>query len=222
MSVRKIPPNRRSITGHVPSRKKPGMLAYESKLERDLYILLEFDSAVRTVHEQPVRISFVDRRGRLNHYTPDCEVHYVTADGLARAPALLEVKERSEILERWAELHPKFRAAARYARNRGYVFRLITEREISGPRLRNASWLFGYRALPIPLDEVNTLLHLLRTHGGCSTPSDIVNDAAQSSEGRQEFLVSLWYAIANGHILFNWDAELNMSSRIWSAPNAPS
>ncbi len=214
MTARKIPPNRRSITGHVPSQMKPGMLAFESKLERDLHILLEFDPEVRTVADQPLGISFVDGRGRLNKYTPDCEIQYVRSQ---RAPMLVEVKYRADLFRGWPDLHPKLRAATRFARNRGYGFRIITKREVHGQRLENARWLISYRSMPIPVAEVDQMVEVIGSLGGSSTPANLIERLTASVHRREELLVALWHAIAIKCLQIDLNAKLSMSSAIWVA-----
>src|SRR5437868_5438583 len=95
MPSRKIPPSRRSLTGLVASQKSPRlslvpspparpsqlgagqpqpqtrMKGFESSLERDFFILLDFDLNVDRYEEQPVRIEYRDGDGRLRTYTPD-------------------------------------------------------------------------------------------------------------------------------------------------------
>lgn len=215
VSVRRIPPNRRSITGHVPSKKKPGMLAFESKLERGLYLLLEFDPFVKTVLEQPVRIAFRTRRGKIEEYTPDCLITYYDE---RRKPALIEVKYRRELFAQWREFHPKFRAAARYANRIGKTFRILTECEIHGPRLENATWLISYRSLPLPPAEIAMVLEALRNLPSKSTPHDLLSVLSESQERREAFLVVLWHCMANGWVAFDMDTALSMSSPIWVVP----
>ena len=60
MPVRKIPKNYLSVTGAFSSRKNGKSLGYESLLERDLMILLEFDDAVERFEEQPVNGEIIE------------------------------------------------------------------------------------------------------------------------------------------------------------------
>ena len=193
------------------------MLAFESKLERDLYTLLEFDPIVRTVREQPVRIPFLDSRGRLQHYTPDCLIEYFEDGTHHRVPMLVEVKYRADLFRFWPELHPKLRAAARYALGRRQAFRILTEREIHGPRLENARWLLAYRAVPVPQSEVAAICDILRSLRTPSTPLGLLATLTDSEPRREELLVAIWFAIANGYIAAHLDTKLSMSSSIWVA-----
>jgi hypothetical protein len=46
MPVRTIPKNYRNLTGLVPNTRTAGMTAFESTLERDFFLLLDFDPDV--------------------------------------------------------------------------------------------------------------------------------------------------------------------------------
>lgn len=75
MPVRKIKKNYRSVTGYFASVKNGRNIAYESLLERDFFLLLEFDRLVSSYEEQPLRLSY--RYGNKDlPYTPDALVQY--------------------------------------------------------------------------------------------------------------------------------------------------
>ncbi|WP_419598456.1 Tn7 transposase TnsA N-terminal domain-containing protein, partial [Thiolapillus sp.] len=122
MSVRKIPRNYRVITGCVASEKSANNAAeFEGSLERDLYHLLDFDWTVERFEEQPVEIRYKDARGKTRKYTPDVLIEYVPE--VDRKPVLAEVKFRKELKEHWRDFKPRFRAALRFAKENGWVFR---------------------------------------------------------------------------------------------------
>lgn len=56
MAVRKIPKNYLFVTGGYSSRKNDEMDAFESLLEKDYLLLLDFDESVESFEVQPVRI----------------------------------------------------------------------------------------------------------------------------------------------------------------------
>ncbi len=68
--TRKIGPFNRGLTGKVGSTKNSRMHDFESSLERDLLITLEFDGFVESYCEQPVCIEYL-HEGATSRYTPD-------------------------------------------------------------------------------------------------------------------------------------------------------
>jgi hypothetical protein len=54
------------------------MTAFESSLERDFLLLLDFNPDVEFFEEQPVKIVYHGAKGRRRTYTPDVLVRYRT------------------------------------------------------------------------------------------------------------------------------------------------
>ena len=164
MPVRRIPKNSRSLTGLVPNTRTSSMTAFESSLERDFLLLLDFDPDVEFYEEQPVKIIYYDAKGRRRTYTPDVLVRYRTDPSPAKhaKPLLCEVKYREDLRQHWSVYRPKFRAAQRYARQHDWRFRLVTERHVRTPYLDNVKFLRPYRALPVNDQHQSQLLDSLR------------------------------------------------------------
>ena len=211
MPVRKIPKNYRNVTGIAAYRKAEGQAMFESTLERDFITLLEFDPIVDSFEVQPMKIDWYGN-GRNRTYTPDLLVYYTQP----RYPTTLyEVKYRSDLKENWPELKPKFKAARAYAKEKGWKFKLVTEREIRTPYLENARFLMSYvNKGPVSetdmdiLDEaINKLEH--------TTPTQLLGDIYQDEWNRAKLLPTLWYLIGIRHIATDLTKKLSMSSPIW-------
>lgn len=215
MAVRKIPTNRRSLTGFVASRRDGRMVASESSLERDLLVLLDFDPSVERYEEQPVRIEYRDARGRRRTYTPDVLVYFRQdiAQKQTTTPLLYEVKYRADLSENWPQIKPKVRAARTYARGRGWRFKLITEREIRTPYLQSVKFLRQYRRLQPDDAERQLLLDHLREVGE-SDPETLLSAIHLERVRRAELLPTLWHLIAVGDIYADLDEPLTMRSPI--------
>jgi hypothetical protein len=139
------------------------MTAFESSLERDFLLLLDFDPDVEFFEEQPVKIVYHDASRRRRTYTPDVLVRYRTDPPPARhtKPLLCEVKYRDDLRQHWTDYRPKFRAAGRYAQQRGWRFRLVTERHVRTPYLDNVKSLLldsGVVALTMSYDPIFVII----------------------------------------------------------------
>ena len=86
MLTRKIKKSHISVTGYFSSYKNKRQINFESKLEHDFYLLLEFDETVKSYIEQPFKVYYIyqDKKRR---YTPDTLVNYI--DGIQK---VFEVK----------------------------------------------------------------------------------------------------------------------------------
>lgn len=74
--IREIKKSHISVTGYFSSYKNKRQINFESKLEHDFYLLLEFDEQVKSYKEQPFNIYYIyqDKKRR---YTPDTLVNYI-------------------------------------------------------------------------------------------------------------------------------------------------
>lgn len=207
MGVRRIRPNHRSVTGFVPSKKNPGVIAFESTLERDAILLLEYDPAVRSIAAQPLRIVYEN-----GSYTPDFYVEF-QANG-QREPLVIEVKYRDDLFKNWGELHPKFRAATRHARNNNEQFAIWTEREIRTVRLQSIKDLWRFRNVDVRPDLRDHLFRIL-ADSGSMTVQGLLSSACVDSAERLKVNRAIWHLIASSQILCNLDtARVGLQSVI--------
>jgi len=216
MPVRTVPKNYRSLTGLVPNTRTQSMTAFESSLERDFLLLLDFDPDVEFYEEQPVKITYHDDRGRRRTYTPDVFVRYRTDRLQAQhtQPHLWEVKYRDDLRQHWAEYRPKFRVAQRYARQRGWRFRVVTERHIRTPYLDNVKFLRSYQPIPINERYRTQFLHALSALKE-TDPASLLTATSQDRWQQAQMLPMLWQLIAIREVSTNLAQPLTMQSRIW-------
>lgn len=210
--VRTIGTSRRCLTGRV-SLATGGGADFESSLERDWLLVLDFDPSVRLVREQPFSIEyFLGKQKR--RYTPDVLVEYERRD--SRQTIVYEVKPRSELKANWDLYKARFKAATRCCRVEGWRFKIVTEQEIRTPMLHNARFLRRYRNMATEQTLCDQLLFSLRALGE-TTPQALLAGAYWHSEARMTALPMLWKLVADRKILTLLDKPLTMSSPIWMA-----
>src|SRR6266571_1241830 len=182
MPVRRVPKNYRSLTGFVANSRTQSMTAFESSLERDFLLLLDFDPEVEFYEEQPVKITYPDAKGRRRTYTPDVLVRYRIEPLQVRHPQMLLCEV-------------KYRAAQRYARQQGWRFRVVTERHVRTPYLDNVKFLRSYQAMSINAAYrtriLNVLLELEETD-----PASLLPALSQDRWKQAQILPMLWQLIA--------------------------
>jgi len=198
------------------ARKSPGLGPFESSLERDLFILLEFDRMVLAWHPQPFTLPVPAQDGfRRSKYTPDVAVEYASVpDGKDLDHVdLCEVKYRDELKANWDILRRKFKTGFRYARHQGWRFRILTEREIRTPRLGNAKFFLTYRERATDIEDIYRLATALKREG-TSTPSRLLSSPSLNDLDRGRTLAVLWHMVAVGKVQLDFDTELTMASPI--------
>ena len=209
MAVRKIGINCRSMTG----RQGFSGQQYESALERDLLDLLAFDLNVERYDTQPVRLYYDAENGGRLPYTPDALIIYRRDIPSARdLPHLLvEVKYREEYQQRYRELKRRFRAARLYAREQGYRFCVLTEREIRTPYLENARLLRPYRDHASDPFREQTLLERLASLEE-ATPIERLQTFDMAERAR--CLAVLWKLVSEFRIRANLTEKITMRAKL--------
>ena len=212
--VRELRTSRRSLTGRV-TLGDGGAAAFESSLERDWLLALDFDPRVQSIQVQPFSLHY-EHRGATRRYTPDLRADYRLGSGVATV--VYEVKPCEELQANWSMYRPRFKAAVRYCRDRGWRFKLVTERHIRTALLDNARFLRRYRALPEQDLYVRQLLYTLRALGK-TTPQALLAAAYWAEESRMAALPMLWKLIATGRLGADLQVPLTMSASIWPPGN---
>lgn len=197
------------MTGTLASVKNPAGLPYESALERDHYLQLEFDPLVARILPQPLLMHYRNHRGRRTPYTPDTLVHF--DDG--RPPALIEVKYASELQDqtRAVEFRTRFQAARSFARHQGWTYWVVTERTVRAPSLENAHFLQPYLRRVCPPLFLNDLLAEMVRMGTATLGSLLAQFPASR---RIELLPSLYHLIATRQIEADLSLPCTMTSPI--------
>jgi len=112
----------------VPSIKEARMIRAESILEGDAIAVLDVLPTVRTIREQPERVTYYDEEGKPHDYYPDFRVETTT-----NVVVDIEVKPKSKL--RKAKTHAKLRAVSQHYERQGKLFRIWTDETIrSEPR----------------------------------------------------------------------------------------
>jgi hypothetical protein len=215
MPVRKIPKNYLSVTGGFSSKKNGRNLGCESILENDLMTLLEFDDSVVGFEEQPVIISFSDVSKRKKRYVPDILIHYAPSiNGDLRRPVLGEVKHTSDLKKNKAMYAPKFAAAKLFAEERGWEWRIFTEKDIRTPLLDNLKFLREYHSAEPDELLLQEIIAYLQDTGGSVTVGKLLHDLCPSDARTLVVAPAIWHLIATKRIYANLQKLLAVNTKI--------
>lgn len=221
--ARPIRPSRYAVTGRVPTDKAATSQDAESALEQDFLVLQRFDRRVETFASQPITLRWEDPDGR-RRYTPDVAIKYTLmafrGDPSLRT-TLVEVKPRDILKRDWIDLKPKFRAAIAWTRDRGMVFRILTEQEIRTPFLENARFLLRYQGAHMPKNvglngPVQWRVRETLADFGTSTPRELLQAITPVESYQAEYLPWVWFLINHGLIGCDLGQKLTMASPIWT------
>lgn len=211
MPVRKIPIGNRAVTGqHARSGAR-----YESSLERDFFELMMADFQVADVDAQPVRIRYINAKGKRRRYTPDALVKFKPdpLTGEIRPSLLCEVKYREEFREKFLEMKDGIRAARRYARERGWQFRVVTDREIRTVRFANLRFLAGFRDRHPEAKHIDLILNELK-NVETATPTVLLSAITSDVWEQAEIIPALWWLIVHSKLRVDLSVPITMQSPI--------
>lgn len=209
MAVRKIPKNYNYVTGGFASRKRTSMAGYESPLEHEYMLLLEFDPEVETFEEQPIRIWFKGETGRKKPYVPDVLVRYRNA-----CPELIEVKTTADLKKNKQRYALKFEAAKAHAKEQGWKFRIVTEKNIRGPYLQNLKFLREYREIEADPKVARTAIEILSSSARGMSVSSLLEKLASSDQEKLIVLPVIWHLVVSGQFKANLAKELTYQTRL--------
>lgn len=204
MPVRKIPKNYLFVTGSYSSWKNGEMDAFESLLEKDYLLLLDFDDSVDGFEVQPVRIPVA---GVPKGYVPDVLVKYRPNlhSGAVRKPSLVEVKHSDDLARNSEKYAPKFAAALLYAEANGWDFITRDQNDIRTPRLANLKFLREYRNVtPSDADIQTVLRHIVGGVGEFSSQS-LLRVLAPTDDDKLYWLPIIWSMVLTRHLATNID-----------------
>jgi hypothetical protein len=214
MPSRKIPKNHLFVTGAYASSKSDVMIGFESLLEKEYMLLLDFDPTVEKYVEQPVTLPVP---GKSRRYTPDLLVTFRENSTGHRPPAqLIEIKTTADLARKAEDLAPKFAVAEQYAADRGWIFLKKTELDIRTQRLANLKFLRRYRSLSPPPEEVANVIERLAALGGAAQLQTLLDLLGSTLEEQAQWTPVLWHLIVSGQILFDMNTEsLPSNIEIW-------
>lgn len=208
--VRSIGTSRSYLTGQV-SLDKGGTASFESSLERDWLVLLDFDPTIKSVLEQPFSIQYA-AQGMSRRYTPDVMAEFQRPSRVETI--VYEVKPREILRANWSRYRPRFKAAVHYCRERDWRFKIVTEKEIRTPYLENAKFLRRYRNLPEQTLVCDQLLYTFKALGP-TTPQALLAAAYWPKEDQIKAIPMLWKMVVDGRIGVLLHEPLTMNSEIW-------
>jgi len=149
-------------------------------------------------------------------YVPDVLVTFIDFDVWPQTErtVLYEIKHREELRDNWHRWKPRFKAARRFAKERGWSFRVITDREIrAGGLLWNAKFLLPYTHDEVT-DGVHTLLIKTLRHLGPTTPEKLVSHLAKDPWERATLLASVWTMVASRTFLCDLSCPISMHTEL--------
>lgn len=200
-----------SLSGVVSSSKNGTGVWFESSLEKDFALLLEYHPAVSHYVEQSITIEFnVDEKTRV--YTPDFLVFFKDD---AVKPWLCEIKYRDDFSANFHKYKAKFKAAVRYCAKEDWEFKLISEQNIRTPLLENLTFLNQYEKKYIDRDCYKLVINRIKDLGN-TTPREVLASLSDANQGiYAKCIYALWYGLKSASVGCDYSKSLTIDTEIW-------
>lgn len=216
MSVRKIPKNHIHVTGRHATQKSEHDADFESPLEAEHLLLLDHDLRVKSYAVQPIKIPVP---GVPSGYVPDVLVEFhPNSDGVIPPPEVREVKSELDLKVNKAKYAPKFAAAKTFCEQRGWLFKIVSDKEIRIPRLGNVKFVRAYTHQQHPPERMNQVLLQISSLGRTST-SALLNSLSTDQDEQLGWMPVMWHLVANRKIAVDWDVPFGATVTIWPVEN---
>lgn len=211
MPSRKIPIGNRVPTGYFYSDKNGELVEHESPVERDFFLMLEFDDNVDKYKAQAVKVS-KQINGKERPFFPDCLVTYKSKANMK--PLLVEVKAAKDLQDpkKAGKLKIKISAVKEYAKKHGMNFKIVLDTDIRGRYLDNLKFLYRFTDPPSDLMTYKPkILKTLNTKGPLKV-NDLLDAIAKDRAERALILPSIWHLLAEKTIKTDLDRPLTNGS----------
>ena len=199
MRMPRVCQRQRHMPGRWFSTTAGQFLDYESLLERDWMLLMDFDREVEWICEQPLRLRY-RKDGRGASHVPDLLVWR------GGAPELCDVKSEQRLED--PVFLAQVEATGRACAEAGMAYRVLSEPDRQ--LLANVRWLAGFREPPADPDGERARM-LLKLAGGGSVVSELLAGAIEPALARPVLMHLLWV----GEAMVDVTEPICEESRVW-------
>lgn len=206
MSIRKIKKSYISCTGYFASYKNKTQIAFESVLERDFFMMMEFDDNVVSYEEQPLTINYTYLDGKNRKYTPDILVTYKD-----KTQKVIEIKYENELVNN-IELQKKLGLLSKQIKQQLNIpFYVYTDKTIGKQLLLNYKFLYNFVFIPVDFNKTNTINNILNNTDEISVRELL--DKLHSNKVKQlHYLPYIWNYVFHNINVINKFEKLTMKT----------
>lgn len=200
-----------SLSGVLSSKKNQESVWFESSLEKDFALILEFNPAVSHYVEQPLTIEYI-QEDKNKIYTPDFLVffHDNTPNWLCEIKPKVILEKNSDLLM------GKFKAAKRFCEEESYEFKIYTDEDIRTSYLENIKFLNKYE-IDFTSEQCLDLVRRKMSEIKTITIKEFIaffDNANNSIKGK--CIYAFWFLLKIGEIGCDLSLTLNLNTEIWN------
>lgn len=208
MSTREIKKSHISVTGYFSSYKNKRLINFESKLEHDFYLLLEFDETVKSYIEQPFKVYYIyqDKKRR---YTPDTLVSYV--DGIQK---VFEIKPIFKI-QNDLELQEKIELQKQKIKEeKNLELCIFTDANINKIYMDNIKIIYNFAFIKENKEIQDKIRNELLKLNVSLAIKELLDRLTSNQSDRLKYIPYLWNLVFNNLECVDFSKKITMASII--------
>ena len=206
-AIRKIKKSHISVTGYFSSYKNKRQINFESKLEHDFYLLLEFDRNVQSYHEQPFLV-YYKYQGLTRRYPTDTLITYI--DGSQK---VFEVKPLSKI-KNSIELQEKLNLQRQKIEEKNLNFFIFTDNDINTVYINNIKAIYNCAFLKENQEIQYKIKKELLNLNTSIAIKDLLDSLTINQTERLRFIPYLWNLVFKNFECIDLTKKVTMASMI--------
>lgn len=208
MSTRKIKKSHISVTGYFSSFKNKRQINFESKLEHDFYLLLEFDETIKSYQEQPFKVYYIyqDKKRR---YTPDTLVNYIdSTQKIFEVKPMFKIKNDIELQEK-IELQKQ-----KIKEEKNLELFIFTDVNIDKTYINNIKIIYNFAFIKVNKEIQDKIRKELLKLNVPIAVKNLLDRLTNTKADRLKYIPYLWNLVFNNLECMDFTKKITMASII--------
>jgi hypothetical protein len=208
MLMRKIRKSHISVTGYFSSYKNKRQINFESKLEHDFYLLLEFDETIKSYQEQPFKVYYIyqDKKRR---YTPDTLVNYIdSTQKIFEVKPMFKIKNDIELQEK-IELQKQ-----KIKEEKNLELLIFTDENMNKIYMNNIKIIYNFAFIKINKEIQDKIRKELLKLDVPIAVKNLLDRLTNTKADRLKYIPYLWNLVFNNLECMDFTKKITMASII--------
>ncbi len=208
MLMRKIKKSHISVTGYFSSYKNKRQINFESKLEHDFYLLLEFDETIKGYQEQPFKVYYIyqDKKRR---YTPDTLVNYIdSTQKIFEVKPMFKIKNDIELQEKMELQKQKIKE------EKNLELLIFTDENMDKIYMNNIKIIYNFAFIRVNKEIQDKIRNELLKLNVPIQVKKLLDRLTSTKSDRLKYIPYLWNLVFNNLGCIDFTKKITMASII--------
>ena len=208
MNKRKIKKSHIAVSGYFASYKNKRQINFESKLEHDFYLLLEFDETIKSYQEQPFKVYYIyqDKKRR---YTPDTLVNYIdSTQKIFVVKPMFKIKNNIELQEK-IELQKQ-----KIKEEKNLELLIFTDENMNKIYMNNIKIIYNFAFIKVNKEIQDKIREELLKLNVPIEVKKLLDRLTSTKSDRLKYIPYLWNLVFNNLGCIDFTKKITMASII--------